>query len=129
MVLRQGDDVVAELERIAERQAIDGATFTGFGFAGLVTFGFFDFDRAEYVPREFRNLEMASLNGSIAWKDSKPSIHMHGVGAGDDYVAVCGHVLRLIVGRGSMELAVTMAGRRLSRARDELIGANILRLS
>lgn len=128
MVLRQGDDVIAELERLAELESIEGATFSGFGFAGLVRFGFFDYAKAEYVPREFTNVEMGSLNGSIAWKDGKPSIHMHGVGAGDDYKAVGGHVLQLIVGRGSVELVVTNAGRRLSRALDETIGANILRL-
>ena len=53
MVLRQGNDVLAELEDLTSREAIDGATFCGFGFAGSVTFGFFDYDRKEYVPKKF----------------------------------------------------------------------------
>lgn len=128
MVLRQGDDVIAELEALASRETIDGATFCGFGFAGSVTFGFFDYELKDYVPREFHSLEMAALQGSIAWKDDKPSIHMHGVGAGDDYKAIGGHILGLRVGRGSVELTITVSGMRLARVYDEAIGANVLQL-
>ena len=71
---------------------------------------------------------MAALQGSIAWKDGKPSVHMHGVGAGDDYNAVGGHILGLTVGRGSIEVTITLSGMRLTRVRDEMIGANVLHL-
>jgi predicted DNA-binding protein with PD1-like motif len=127
-VLKQGDDVIAELEDPESGEAVDGATFNGFGFAGSVTFGFFDYELKDCVPKEFHCLEMAALQGSMAWKDGKPSIHMHGVGAGDDYKAVGGHILGLRVGRGWIELTITVSGMRLSRGHDEAIGANVLQL-
>lgn len=129
MVLRQGNDVLAALEALAVRTGIGGATFSGFGFAGRATFGFFDVERGDYVPQEFADLEMVALQSSLAWQDGKPSVHMHGVGAGADHRAVGGHVLALIVGRGSMELTITVAGKPLMRAHDAAIGANVLQLS
>jgi predicted DNA-binding protein with PD1-like motif len=48
---------------------------SGFGFAGQITFGFFDFEAREYKPKSYENLEVTNLTGSLAWKDGKPLPH------------------------------------------------------
>ncbi len=118
MVLTEGDDLFAELEALAHHRNIPSASLTGFGFAGEVTFGFFYFDRRE----------MTGINGTLAWKDGKPSVHAHGVGCGSDFSVVGGHLLALKVGRGSLEVSITVHDTRLERREDPRIGANILRL-
>jgi len=128
MVLTEGDDLFAELEALAHHRNIPSASFTGFGFAGEVTFGFFDFERREYHPSRYAEREMTGINGTLAWKDGKPSVHAHGVGCGKDFGVVGGHLLALTVGRGSLEVTITVHDTRLQRREDPRIGANILRL-
>lgn len=128
MVLTEGDDLFAELAALAEREAVPAASFTGFGFAGSVTFGYFDFERRTYRPATFADREMTGINGTLAWKDGKPSVHAHGVGGGDDFTVAGGHLLALTVGRGSLEVTLTLHDRHLERTEEPAIGANILRL-
>jgi predicted DNA-binding protein with PD1-like motif len=65
MVLREGDDVFAELENLASKEQVPAANFTGMGFVNA-KFGFFNFKTKEYDPKEFKDVELASMQGSIA---------------------------------------------------------------
>nr|WP_246709917.1 PPC domain-containing DNA-binding protein [Rhizobium laguerreae] len=69
------------------------------------------------------------MTGSLAWKDGKPLPHLHATAGNASLEAVGGHLLALEVGRGSMELYVTILPNRLERATDASIGANVLQLS
>lgn len=128
MVLRQGDDVLARLEALMRVEDIPSASITGFGFAGQARFGFFDFDRGDYDPREFEDLEIAGLTGTLAWKDGEPSIHAHASGGDRMFNVVGGHVLGLTVGRGSFEITIIVHPHRLKREVEPAIGAKVLQL-
>ncbi|KFL30031.1 DNA-binding protein [Devosia riboflavina] len=128
MVLRQGDDVLARLEALMLEKDIPSASIQGMGFAGLVRFGFFDFERSDFQPRDFADMEITGLVGTLAWKKGKPAIHAHATASGRDFQAFGGHLLALTVGRGSFEVTITVHDRRLQRQHDESIGANILLL-
>jgi predicted DNA-binding protein with PD1-like motif len=126
MVLLQGDNLFVQLEALMESEQIPSASFSAFGFARLATFGFFDFAKKQYDPRLFENVEMASITGSLAWQDGKPSIHAHGVGCDHTFAAVGGHLLALEVGTGSLEITITAHAQKLERKLDTKIGANVL---
>jgi predicted DNA-binding protein with PD1-like motif len=66
MVLRQGDDVLARLGTLMVGEEIPSAMLSGFGFAGQITFGFFDFEAREYKPKSYENVEVTNLTGSLA---------------------------------------------------------------
>jgi predicted DNA-binding protein with PD1-like motif len=125
MVLRQGDSIIQHLEKFAIAENIPSANFTGMGFVN-VTFGFFDAETKQYNPKDFRDVEMSGMLGSIAWQKGKPSIHTHGIVTGRDFVAHGGHILSGTVGTGSLEIAITVHDKRLERERDEELGANVL---
>lgn len=125
MVLRQGDSIIQHLEKFAVAESIPSANFTGMGFVN-VTFGFFDAKTKQYLPKDFRDVEMSGMLGSIAWQKDKPSIHTHGIVTGRDFVAHGGHILSGTVGTGSLEIAITVHDKRLERERDEELGANVL---
>ena len=125
LVLRQGDDAFVELKGFAQKQKLRGASFTGLGF-GHATFGYFNRDTKAYDPKEFRDVELASLTGSIAWQDGAPSIHAHAVATDRSFAAHGGHLLRFEVGTGSLELHIADAKTPFKRLRDEALGANIL---
>jgi hypothetical protein len=125
MVLREGDDAFQQLTMLAATEGIRGATFSGFGF-GHATFGYFDPQKKEYERRELRDVELASLRGSIAWKDGTPSLHAHAVAADRSFQAQGGHLLAFQVGKGSLELEIVVQHLPLARERDEALGANVL---
>lgn len=128
MVLRQGDDVIANLQQLAERESVPSASITGIGFMRDITFGFYDFGKKDFEPKSFHDVEIAGMTGSIAWKDGKPSVHLHAAAAGRDFNAVGGHVLDAKVGTGSAEITVVTHDKRLERKVDPDLGVNVLQL-
>jgi len=129
MVLRQGDDVIASLERLAKDEKLPSASFTGIGFMREVTFGFYDFAKKAFQPKTFHDVEIAGMTGSIAWKNGKPSVHLHAAAAGRDFNVVGGHVLEAQVGTGSAEITVIVHDRRLDRTVDPELGVDVLQLA
>jgi uncharacterized protein len=127
MVLRQGDNVLYQLENFAEAEGIPAANFIGMGFVNI-TFGFFDFTTKTYNPKAFTNVELVSMHGTIAWKNDSISIHTHGVVSDHTFQAWGGHILGATVSTGSAEIIITVHDKRLQRKRDESIGADVLSL-
>jgi predicted DNA-binding protein with PD1-like motif len=128
MVLRQGDDVFAQIEKMAIAENIPSATFTGMGFVNA-KFGFFNFKTKEYAPKEFKDMELACMTGSVAWQDGKASLHIHGVVTGKDFKAYGGHLLSATVGTGSLEITVHLHDKPLKLIKEEPLGANVLQLN
>ncbi|WP_454724690.1 MULTISPECIES: PPC domain-containing DNA-binding protein [Cupriavidus] len=127
LVLRMGDDVFRQIEAFAICERVPSASLSAIGFT-TVTFGFWDADKQAFNPKTFRNVEMASIVGSLAWKDGKPSIHAHGVAGDSKFDTYGGHILSMEVGTGSLEVTVTVYPQPLERAVDPRIGANVLGL-
>lgn len=128
MVLRNGDDVIAHVERLAVVEQIPSASIVGIGFMREAKFGFYDFSRKVFDPKTFKDVELANLTGSIAWKEGKPSVHAHGIVTDGTFVGAGGHLLGLTVGTGSCEITVMLNPQRLERFVDPAIGANVLGL-
>ena len=128
MVLHQGADVFSRLEALMHEENIPSATVLGFGFVHTATFGFFDYEAKRYRPKTFEDLELTNLTGTLAWKEGKPAIHAHGTASDADFRTFGGHLLALEVGRGSLEIGITVIPTRLERAVDPAIGANVLQL-
>lgn len=129
MVLRQGDNIFDELEIFAKNENIPSANFTGMGFVNM-TFGFFDFEKKEYDPKkEFKDMELASMHGTIAWQNGKVSIHAHGTVTGKDFMAYGGHILSGTVSTGSLEIMIIVHDKKFERIKEEKVGANVLCIS
>ena len=128
MVLRQGDNVLKELENFAVAEQIQSANFSGMGFVNA-TFGFFNFKTKSYDPKTFNGVELANMLGTIAWKDGKPSSHTHGVVTDKEFNAHGGHMLEATVGTGSVEILITPHDKKLNRETEQPLGANVLNLN
>lgn len=127
MVLRQGDNVFEQLEKLAENEKILSANISGMGFVNA-EFGFFNQKKKEYDPKKFSDVEMAGMNGSIAWQKEKVSLHIHGVVTDKNFHAFGGHMLAATVSTGSVEILVTIHDKKLERIMEEPLGANVLNL-
>jgi predicted DNA-binding protein with PD1-like motif len=73
-------------------------------------------------------VELASMQGSIAWQDGKVSLHTHGVVTDKDFKAYGGHLLNAVVGTGSVEILVTVHDKKLERVMEQPLGANVLHI-
>lgn len=127
MVLKQGDNIMQELEKFVLEEKIPSANFTGMGFVNI-TFGFYDKRSKTYVPKDFKDVELASMHGTIAFKDAMPSIHAHGVAADKSFQTVGGHILEATVSTGSVEIFIVNHNKMFNRKKDETLGADVLRL-
>lgn len=127
MVLRQGDDIIKQLEHFASQENIPSANFSGMGFVNI-TFGFFDQQTKTYTPKDFKDLELASMLGTIAYNDGKPSIHAHGVAGDKSFQTFGGHILQASVSTGSVEILITVHDKKFVRQKDEALGADVLQL-
>jgi len=125
MVLLQGDDILKEIEAFAKAENIPSANFTGMGFVDM-TFGFFDFKKRKFDPKEFKDMELASMNGTIAWQKGKVSVHAHGIVTDKNFNAFGGHILDGTVGTGSVEIMILVHDQNLERKHEDYIGANVL---
>lgn len=122
MILRQGDDILKEIELFAQKENIPSANFTGMGFVDI-TFGFFDFEKKTYDPKkEFKAVELASMHGTIAWQDGKVSIHAHGTVTDKHFNAYGGHILNGTVGTGSVEIMIIVHDKKLERIMEKGLG-------
>ncbi|MCF2446292.1 DNA-binding protein [Dyadobacter sp. CY345] len=127
MVLRQGDNIFEQLETFAKKEKIKSANFTGMGFVNA-KFGFFNKETKDYDPKEFSEVEMASMNGSVAWQQEKVSLHVHGVVTDKSFQAFGGHLLAATVSTGSLEIMITTHDKKLERVMEQPLGANVLNL-
>ncbi len=127
MVLREGDDILDRIRNLALREQIPSATFSAMGFVNI-TFGFFNFKTKTYKPGTFRNVELASMTGSIAWQSDSVSIHTHGVATDENFRAYGGHILEATVSTGSVEILITTHDSVLQRHKEDPPGANVLQL-
>ncbi len=128
MVLRETDNVIKAIEEFAKKEQIPSANFSGIGFAGQVTFGFYDFEQKKFNPKTFERMEMGNLTGSIAWNGKNPSIHLHGMATDENFNAYGGHILALEVGTGSMEIYITVHPQKIERKVEQPLNANVLQI-
>lgn len=127
MVLRKGDDVLAQIEEMTIKEKIPSANFSGMGFVDA-EFGFFNFETKKYEPKEFKDVELAGMTGSIAWQNDTVSLHTHGIVTDKNFNAFGGHMLSATVGTGSVEILITVHDKTLERTMEQPLGANVLNL-
>lgn len=125
MVLQQGDDILGQLENFAVSENIPSANFTGMGFVNM-KFGYFNFATKQYEPKEFNDVELASMQGTIGWQKGKASIHAHGVVTDRNFDAYGGHILSGAVGTGTLEIMIFVHDKKFERIKDEKKGFNVL---
>jgi len=77
--LDSGDDIIPSLEKFAESEHIQSASFQGLGSLQHARIGHFDFQNThQYEFHEYpEDLEVLSAIGNITLLDNKPIVHVH----------------------------------------------------
>jgi len=129
LIFASGDSVMELLKQFAAKEKLAGAQFTAIGAFSAVTLGYFDWEKKDYVGRDFaEQVEVASLTGDVALgPDGAPAIHVHCVLGRQDYSAVAGHLLKATV-RPTLELVLTEQPVHLRKKHDSKSGLALIEL-
>ena len=129
LVFGSGDSVMDLLRAFAVQEKLSGAQFTGIGAFRAVTLGYFDWEKKDYVGRDYaEQMEVASLTGDVALgPDRTPAVHVHCVLGRSDYSALAGHLLKATV-RPTLERVLTESPVHLRKRHDAKSGLALIDL-
>jgi predicted DNA-binding protein with PD1-like motif len=136
LVLERGDELIAEVKALAERERLRAAEFTGIGAVASARLAAFDPDSREYVDiPDPGQTELVSLNGRITLpKDADPAdppperqLHVHCVLSREDGSTIAGHVFELVI-RPTCEVFVAESTEHVARTEDPDSGLPVISL-
>lgn len=123
--LDRGEEIVASLKTIAEKENIKLAYLTGIGAVGRVTAGVFDTKEKVFKGRRWEgDLKVVSIGGNINTMNGETYIHFH-ISVADEQGNVFGGHLQEAVISGTGELVLTEMNGTVDRKFDEEIGLNL----
>ena len=127
-VLESGEEAIAELTRLAEAEAISGASLSGLGAVRSATVAWYDLERQEYEKYVLdEQLEVLTLSGNAGRYDGSARLHVHATLGRRGGAAVGGHLMECTV-RPTLEVVIREAGTALNRSFDAACGLPLLDL-
>lgn len=122
------DDVLAELQRLCEREGITAAAISGIGGFRAATLAFYDMEEKRYEPIAVNEqVEVLSFLGNVTSYRDKPKIHVHCIVGGRDGRTTGGHLLAGTV-RPTLELLIDELPPVLRRSDRPEIGIPLIDL-
>ena len=123
----KGEDILAELKVLAEKENIRLASVSALGALDAFTVGVFKTEEKKYYANSFTgSFEIVSLTGTITTMDGAFYAHLH-MSAGDEKGQVFGGHLNAAHISATCEMVVTVIDGTVDRAFSEEIGLNLLK--
>ncbi len=117
--LDKGDEILASIISLCEREGIKTAQLQGIGGCEKAAVGVFDLAKKDYDRVEIAALlELISLDGNITEHDGRPYLHAHASfayhGADGKPAILSGHLLEAVIGLTG-EIVLTPADGSITR--------------
>lgn len=126
--LEVGEEVIASLSDIAEREGVTFAEVSGIGAADDIAVSVYDVKAQKYFDNEFREpMEITSLSGTVTEMNGAPYIHIHATAGRADGTVIGGHLKRAVIS-ATCELVLHTVYGRVPRFYDERTGLNLMEL-
>lgn len=127
--LDSGDDIIESLEKFANIEHIQSASFQGLGSLQRARIGHFDFQNThQYNFHEFReDLEVLSAIGNITLLENKPIVHVHLSLSRRDCSQIGGHADRGCI-VNLLEIQLKKMKTVFHRKKDAKFGLNIIEI-
>lgn len=126
LIFEKGDEFIDELTSFARENELGGSHFTAIGAFRDVMLGYFDREAKKYkqIPL-VEQVEVLSLIGDIAVKDTMPQVHAHVVLGKADGTAHGGHILEAHVWP-TLEVVLSESPKHLHRKIDPETGLALI---
>ena len=126
--LEVGEEILAALAELAEREGVTLAEISGIGAVGELAVSVYDVRAKRYFDNIFAEpMEIVSLLGTVTEKDGKPYLHLHISAGRADGSVVGGHLKRAVVS-ATCELVLHTAFGKIGRFYDPETGLNLMDL-
>lgn len=123
--LDPGEEIIKELEEIAQKENIKTAHFNGLGAINDFELGLFDTVNKEYHSNRYTgSYEISSLHGTITRQENLPYIHAH-LNASDINNQVLGGHLGTAKVSATAEIIINIINGSVNRIFNEDIGLNL----
>lgn len=110
-----GDEIMASLTELCNKENIRSATVQGLGAVNDVTVGYYSLEEGRYFQKTFKQqFEMIALNGNITRKDDIPYLHLHIALSDENYNFYGGHLNEAFISI-TAEIYVTVLNGEISR--------------
>jgi len=125
--LDRGEEIVAKLKEVAQKEGIKLAYLTGIGAVGKVTAGVFDTKEKEFKGHTWEgDLEVVSIGGNINTMNGDTYAHFHISIADEEGHVYGGHLTEAVIS-GTGEMVLTEIKGNVDREYDEEIGLNLFK--
>ena len=123
--LDPGEEICAELIRVAEKEEIHLASVSGIGAVNKIRIGAFDTEKKAFCGNQFEGcFEIVSLAGPLTTKEGEPYLHLH-MSVGDPSGKVIGGHMSSAVVSATAEIILRVIGGRVGRQFSDEIGLNL----
>ena len=127
--LESGDDILQSLRQFATTKRLGASLLEGIGSLSKVKLGHYDFKTKKYRYETFEDdLEILNLSSNIANMNRQPLPHVHVTLGRRDFSVIGGH-LDEDSSANMVEIGVLKLPGKLVKAKDEVIGLNVLQLA
>ena len=125
--LQKGEEVVAQLLALAQKENVTLAEVTGIGATDCVDFGCFNTQKKQYknIHKDGENFEITALVGNLSEMNGEKYQHLH-ITLADENGCVYGGHLKSAVISVTAEIVVSCIDAKVDRAYDDAVGANLL---
>lgn len=124
--LEVGEEVIASLSDIAEREGVTFAEVSGIGAADEFDVSVYDVKAKVYFDNTFREpLEITSLSGTVTEMNGAPYVHIHATAGRADGAVIGGHLKRAVIS-ATCELVLHTVYGRVPRFFDDATGLNLM---
>lgn len=124
--LGEGESLVEEVLRIAEREKVKTARVEGIGGVNRLRLAYFNHREKRYEEHDYEEfLEVTGLLGNITLKEGKPFLHAHCTLGRRDMSVIGGHLVSATV-FPLMELVLTPTSNTALRRFDDELGLNVI---
>lgn len=125
--LDPGEEILEEVEKLAEKEKIALAQISGIGAVNDFTAGVYNTVSKEYHSIRFQGAyEIVSLSGTVTQKDGEVYLHIH-MSAGDEEGKVSGGHLNRAVISATGEIVLQITEGTVERKFSEEIGLNLFK--
>lgn len=126
--LDPGDEIVAALTAICEKESIQLGNVSGIGAVNKATVGLFNPVTKEYFSTELeKDFEITNLTGNISQMNGETYLHLHATLADLEHKAFGGH-LNMATVSATAEIWIDIVDGAADRQFSEKIGLNLLKL-
>lgn len=129
VILDQGDEVMACLQRFVERERMTAAQVSAIGAFESAVLAYWNWQAREYEEHSVdEQVEALSLLGEVSAEASgKPKLHLHAVLGRRDASTLGGHLMSARV-RPTLEVLFTESPAHLRRVHDAAAGLALIKL-